>query len=38
VTSGGVVTGISAGTATIMARYSFDTTITALATVVVSGP
>jgi hypothetical protein len=38
VTPGGVVTALGAGTASIMARYSFDTTITALATVTVVGP
>jgi hypothetical protein len=38
VTPGGVVTAIGAGTASVMARYSFDTTITALATVTVVGP
>jgi uncharacterized protein YjdB len=38
VTPGGVVTGVAAGTATIRARYSFDTTAAATATVVVFGP
>jgi uncharacterized protein YjdB len=38
VTPGGVVTGVAVGTATIVARYSFDTTASATATVVVFGP
>ena len=37
VTPGGLVTGLAPGTATIVARYSFDTTVAAAATVVVVG-
>jgi hypothetical protein len=37
VTPGGLVTALAPGTATIVARYSFDTTIAATATIVVVG-
>jgi hypothetical protein len=38
VTPSGVVTALAAGTATVTARYSFDTTTVAIATVSVIGP